>query len=53
MATVTTQQLQPVAMPGALSYGQDNRKKTSLCKNFPIGTCTYGDKCYLAHQPSP
>ena len=24
MATVTTQQLQPMAMPGALSYGQDD-----------------------------
>ena len=52
VATVTTQQLQPVALPAAMSY-QDDRKKTSLCKNFPMGTCTYGDRCHLAHQPSP
>ena len=45
----------PVGLPAALSgavggFGDHgDRKKTSLCKNFPQGTCNFGDRCSFAH----
>ncbi|KAJ2637041.1 hypothetical protein GGF40_002634 [Coemansia sp. RSA 1286] len=26
--------------------------KTSLCKDFPLGKCTFGDRCNFAHSPN-
>ncbi|KAJ1819294.1 hypothetical protein LPJ56_003678, partial [Coemansia sp. RSA 2599] len=26
--------------------------KTSLCKDFPLGKCTFGERCNFAHSPS-
>ncbi|KAI0354869.1 hypothetical protein OH77DRAFT_366946 [Trametes cingulata] len=48
----------PTQMPPAANGGTPNQRnakyRTKLCRNFPLGTCRYGEYCsYLHISPAP